>query len=184
VTAIGALLAVDTAAPPAPPRDVAHLFSALGPPVLGYVRGCGCRDPEDVVGEVFTRIAGALPRFDGDDRALRAWVFTIAYRCVIDDRRRSQRHGLLLRRVGHSAPVAAPDEPFDPALLAALGHLTAEQREVVTLRFIADLPLDEVSRITGKPVGAVKALQHRGLLALRALLQASSAQRRERAAHC
>ncbi|HVM02425.1 MAG TPA: sigma-70 family RNA polymerase sigma factor, partial [Acidimicrobiales bacterium] len=55
-------------------------------------------------------------------------------------------------------------------LVEALSRLTADQREVVVLRFVADLPLADVARITGRRTGAVKALQHRALEALSALL--------------
>jgi RNA polymerase sigma-70 factor (ECF subfamily) len=54
-------------------------------------------------------------------------------------------------------------EPLDPALLAALASLTPDQREVVLLRFVADLSLEDVANVTKRNVGAVKALQHRGL---------------------
>jgi RNA polymerase sigma-70 factor, ECF subfamily len=52
---------------------------------------------------------------------------------------------------------------IDDELLNALDALTDDQRTVVLLRFVADLPLRDVARITGRRVGAVKALQHRGL---------------------
>ena len=48
--------------------------------------------------------------------------------------------------------------------------LTDEQRQVVVLKFLEGMDNAEVSKITGKTVGAVKALQHRGLEALRAQL--------------
>ena len=63
-----------------------------------------------------------------------------------------------------AAPVA---EPFDAELVGALRQLTADQREVVALRFVADLPLDDVARMTRRSVGATKALQHRALENLR-----------------
>jgi len=59
-----------------------------------------------------------------------------------------------------------PPEPFDPELVAALLALTPDQREVVTLRFVADLSLEDVAAMTGRSVGATKALQHRALAAL------------------
>ena len=58
-------------------------------------------------------------------------------------------------------------------LHGALMLLTPDQREVVTLRFVADLAIEEVARITGRPIGAVKALQHRALRALAATLTTS-----------
>ena len=59
-----------------------------------------------------------------------------------------------------------PWEPIDPALVSAIGRLTPDQREVVVLRFVADLPIEAVARITGRTTGAVKALQHRALAQL------------------
>ena len=59
------------------------------------------------------------------------------------------------------------------ALVAAVHELTDNQRDVLLLRVIADLSLDEVATLTGRPVGAVKALQHRGLASLRRRLAVS-----------
>jgi len=50
---------------------------------------------------------------------------------------------------------------------ALLEELTPDQRDVVLLRVFADLDLEETARVLSKPVGAVKALQHRALAALR-----------------
>jgi len=50
--------------------------------------------------------------------------------------------------------------------VAALSTLTPEQREVVVLRFVGDVSLEDVARITRRRVGAVKAMQHRALEAL------------------
>jgi len=57
--------------------------------------------------------------------------------------------------------------PSDPVLRAALLALTVEQREVVGLRFVADLSLEDVAAVTGRTVGAVKSLQGRALENLR-----------------
>ena len=63
-------------------------------------------------------------------------------------------------------------EARGPELVRALGRLTAEQREVVALRFVADLPIDAVAALTGRKANAVKALQHRALEALAGYLGA------------
>jgi RNA polymerase sigma-70 factor (ECF subfamily) len=52
----------------------------------------------------------------------------------------------------------------------ALLELTEEQRQVIVLKFLEGMSNAEVAEITSKTVGAVKALQHRGLEALRAQL--------------
>jgi DNA-directed RNA polymerase specialized sigma24 family protein len=71
-------------------------------------------------------------------------------------------------RWGPGTPVpdrAAPTAPdsFDPELVRALDRLTADQREVVALRFVADLSIDTVAALTDRTPNAVKALQHRAL---------------------
>lgn len=146
--------------------DAGEVYRRLAPAVLGYLRGQRVPDPEDLLGEVFLQVARSLPRFRGADDDLRPWVFTIARNRVVDDARRRARrprlagdpHGLLA-----GVPAAPDPTGLDPDLLDALGRLTPEQREVIVLRFIADLSLDEVAKITKRSVGAVKSMQLRGL---------------------
>lgn len=147
----------------APARDAGELFEQLGRIVLGYLRSHGAADPEDLLGEVFLQVSRDIERFRGDDTQLRRWVFTIAHHRLIDDRR---RRGVRPRVVSSEVPEVAdghiPD-PVDPQLVAALEALTDLQRQVVTLRFVADLSLREVARIVRRPVGAVKSVQKRAL---------------------
>jgi len=146
-------------------RDAGELYRRLAPAVLGYLRGQGVPDPDDVLSEVFLQVARALPRFRGGDEELRPWVFTIARHRAIDDRRRRARRvrTTALGDDGVEAAASRPSDPVDPQLLAALRELTADQREVVVLRFVADLSLEQVATVTGRPVGAVKSMQHRAL---------------------
>jgi RNA polymerase sigma-70 factor (ECF subfamily) len=119
-----------------------------------------------VLGEVFLQVARDLHRFEGDDAALRRWVFAIAHNRLLDARRRVAGRPVAASSPVPDLPAPPPADPVDPELVAALGTLTPEQREVVVLRFVADLPLEDVARIMKKRVGAVKALQHRALDAL------------------
>ncbi len=150
-------------------QSAADVYEELSPAVLGYLRGRGARDPEDLTGDVFVKVTEGLGAFRGDHAALRRWVFTIAHNRLVDEFRRD--------RPLHDSVSAAPsrssndDEmPFDAELLGALASLTEEQREVVVLRFVADLPLKDVARIIGKRPGAVKMLQARGLATLATVL--------------
>jgi RNA polymerase sigma factor (sigma-70 family) len=154
------------AAGEAPATDAADLYRRLAPAVLGYLRSEGVPDGEDLLGEIFLQVVRDLPRFRGDDAALRRWVFTIAHHRIVDARRRAGRRPV---PAGEAVPdKAAPTlpDPFDPELVRALRRLTADQRQVVALRFVADLPIDAVAALTGRSPNAVKALQHRGLEAL------------------
>lgn len=150
--------------------DAGAAYRKLAPAVRGYLRGQGVPDPDDVLSEVFLQVARSMPRFRGDDEDLRSWVFTIARNRVIDDHRRRKS-----RPIASGGPVpdaAAPPAtpPVDPVLVAALAQLTPDQREVVVLRFVADLSLEQVAAITKRSDGAVKSMQHRALEQLARIL--------------
>ena len=146
-----------------------EIYVALAPRVLGYLRARGVADPEDVAGEVFLQVARDLRRFRDaeDEAAVRCWVFTIARNRATDAARRAGRRPRSSSTEVPDRPATPPAEPLDPDLVAALLQLTADQREVIALRFIADLPLEDVARVSRRSVGATKALQHRALENLR-----------------
>lgn len=146
-----------------------QVYVALAPRVIGYLRARGVADPEDVAGEVFLQVARDLRRFRDaeDETAVRRWVFTIARNRAIDAGRRARRRPRSSSTEVPDRPADPADEALDPALLAALLELTDDQREVVALRFVADLPLEVVAQMTRRSVGATKALQHRALENLR-----------------
>jgi RNA polymerase sigma-70 factor (ECF subfamily) len=73
-------------------------------------------------------------------------------------------------RVSESAEHVALDAMATASIVAVLDELPAAQREVVLLRVVADLSIEQVAEIVHKSPGAVKQLQRRGLLALRDLL--------------
>lgn len=144
-------------------RGAAGLYRALAPAVLGYLRAQRAQDPEDLLGEVFLQVTRDLPRFRGDASKLRSWVFSIAHNRLIDDGRRRAARPQPSDAVVPELPAPEAETSLDPTLVRALGDLTSDQREVVFLRFVADLSLADVARITGRRVGAVKALQARAL---------------------
>ena len=152
-------------------RDAGALYVALAPSVLGYLRAQRAIEPEDLLHDVFLQVARDLGSFKGDDAKLRSWVFSIAHNRLIDDRR---RRAVRPQRAGRPAPEAGyldrGLEPQDEALITACAALTDDQREVVVLRFVGDLPLEEVARLTKRRVSAVKRLQARGLARLAELL--------------
>jgi RNA polymerase sigma factor (sigma-70 family) len=151
-----------------------ELYSGLAPMVLGYLRANGAPDAEDVLSEVFLQVARDITTFDGEERGFRSWVFTIAHHRLIDARRHSARRPVEL------APD--PPEPRDQAddaadeALARIGveevqrvleAISEEQRAVLLLRVVGDLSIEEVAKVVGKRPGAVKALQRRGLAAVK-----------------
>jgi len=144
-------------------RDAGALYRELAPAVLGYLRAQGVPDPEDLLGEVFLQVARDLRAVRGDEVAVRKWVFTLARNRVIDDVRRRSRRPITIGGAVPDRPGPDREQPLDPVLQSAIDRLAPEQREVVLLRFVADLPIEVVARITGRTAGAVKSIQHRAL---------------------
>ena len=152
-----------------------RLYETLAGSVAGYLRTQGVREPEDVTSDVFLAVFARLPGFSGTEAQFRSWVFTIAHHKVVDERRRRSRRPesepLDTTEPGLGAATAAEDEALvnlgSERARALLGGLTADQRDVITLRVLADLSLEQVAALLGKPPGAIKALQRRGLDALR-----------------
>jgi len=131
------------------------------------------RDPhlaEDVMAQVYLEAFAGIRRYRDRGRPFAAWLLTIARQRAVDALRKRQRE---LRRLSTQTPPAADEEvqlTESSVLLGALETLTPEQREVLHLRFVEDLSLEQTAAVMGRSVGAVKALQHRAILRLRAAL--------------
>lgn len=154
---------------------VTKLYVDAVPRVLGYVRAQGTPDAEDVVSEVFISMVRNLHAFTGDEDDFRGWLFTIAHRRVVDDRRRRGRRpeapasdevleGAL--GVGRDNEVDAIERLRAQGVIEAIDELTPDQRSVLLLRVLADLPIAEIARIVDKGEPAVKGLLRRALAAL------------------
>ena len=66
-----------------------------------------------------------------------------------------------------SSTEVDPLAGLTPETADAMRQLTGDQREIVFLRLVADLPIEEVAGLTGRSIGAVKAMQHRALASMR-----------------
>jgi RNA polymerase sigma-70 factor (ECF subfamily) len=130
-----------------------------------------CDEVDDAVQEVFIKVFRAdLPA----EEAFLGWFYRLILNTGRDaGRRRRTRQGLVgrLEQVTPARPY--DDEPrvaADPALRAALGDLGPELREVVALRYFADLPLEEIATAQEVPLGTVKSRLHTAMKRLRAAL--------------
>ena len=145
-----------------------RLYGELAGPVLGYLRVRGAAEPEDLLGEVFLQVARNLGSFSGDATGFRSWIFTIAHRRMIDERRASGRRPLELVVDRESGPSQDPalivmDRLTEERIAATLECLVPDQRDVLLLRIMGGITVEEVAIILGKTIGAVKALQRRAL---------------------
>ncbi len=143
------------------------LWRSLSPRVAGYVRGRGVDAVDDVTSEVFLAAFASMHRFTGVGNDFRAWLFTIAHHKAVDVRRTYQDADVYSPdsdpRVSPSAEDEVLDGIVDPEIRAMLGALTDDQRDVLLLRVLADLSIEQVAAITGRSTGAVKQLHHRAI---------------------
>jgi RNA polymerase sigma-70 factor (ECF subfamily) len=152
-----------------------RLYTDCSPRVLGFLRTQGIADHEDVAAEVFVSMVRNLGKFRGDEDAFRGWVFTIAQRRLIDERRRRGRrpeepfeHEDLTEVLGPGPTVEgeALERLRTTGLLDAIQELTPDQRAVLYLRAVADLSVPDIARALDKPETAVKALLRRASASL------------------
>lgn len=156
------------------------LYRDMSPTVTGYLRMHGAAEPDDLASETFLGVFTGLAGFRGDEDALRAWVFTIAHRRLVDDwRRRSRRPqvaddpGDLTELLGGNVEEDALVGVGTESVHRLCAVLPDDQRSVLLLRILADLTVEQVAQAMGRSVGSVKALQRRGLRTLRAAMEKS-----------
>ena len=148
--------------------DLDSLYRELQPALLRHLRASHADQAEDIAADVWAEVASLLPRFVGDDAAFRGWVYTLARRRLIDSYRRDGRR----RTEPLGADTLAADRPEDEVVarlsiertVARLHHLLPrDQAEVLLLRVVGGLTVDEVALVTGKQPVNVRVLQHRAL---------------------
>jgi RNA polymerase sigma factor (sigma-70 family) len=150
------------------------VYQAYAGPVLGYLTAKGVSDPEAVTQDVFLAVLPRLDDLSGGADGLRTFVFSVAHARMVDEHRRQSRtpeqHEFEPERDTRES-VSAESEAMDrlapQELLRLLDHLGGDQREVLALRIVAGLTVEQVADIMGKSAGAVKQLQRRALITLR-----------------
>ena len=156
----------------------AELLAPVAPKLVGYLRMRGSKDPEATAGDVFVDVARSINTFDGGRDNFMSWVFVIAHRRLIDAYRREQARPdevLTDEPIELGVALSAEDEALrlvsSEEVAELLEALTAPQRDVIFLRIIAQLTIEETAAVLNRPLTSVKALQRRGLAALRRQIQ-------------
>lgn len=144
--------------------------------VLGYLTARGVEDPEAAMQEVFLSVLPRLDAVHGGDAGLRTFIFSVAHARMVDDRRRQSRTAARLsfepeldQRQDSSAEEKALERVSRHEVLGLLDGLPTDQREVLSLRLVAGLTVEQTAQAMVKSPGAVKQLQRRALLKLREL---------------
>ncbi len=139
-------------------------------------------EAEDMTQQVFLNALQSISSYKSKGLPFSSWLYRIAHNLIVDYLRKiSKKNSVPL---DESLPIPAHDG--DPqqtvgvkleleAVAVAAKRLTPSQQEVISLRFSSDLSISEVAAVMHKSEGAIKALQHSAIAALRKLLAPEAA---------
>jgi len=155
----------------------AQLYEANFDKIYRYVilRVGNKAEAEDMTQQVFVRAFESIQSFRWKGIPFSAWLFRIAHNLVVDQIRKKKKRPTVSfdesLAVSDSNPRLEVEKRLDiEQLISATRRLTEAQREVISLRFAGGLSVAEVAGVMGKTGGAVKALQHSAIVALRKVL--------------
>jgi len=153
-------------------QAITALYSDANPSLLRYLRAREPHDAEDLASEIWISLARKIPDFEGDERHWWGLVFLVARRCLNDHWKRRRRRKtepvdseILAGRPGSTDVEATGVQSIADrdALALVTATLSPEQADVILLRVVAGLDVDEVATAIGKRPGAVRVIQHRAL---------------------
>jgi len=132
---------------------------------------------EDCVAETFARFLKSLRERRGPHDHLQAYLYRIAHNWVVDVYRKNEPVFELNDAIRSEADV--PEEEAaqhirQKQVRKAIRHLTPDQQQVISLKYLEEWSNEEVARAMKKPIGAVKSIQHRALRSLYKLLEEKS----------
>ncbi len=134
-------------------------------------------EAEDMTQQVFLHALKSISSYKEKGLPFSSWLYRIAHNQIVDYFRKKSKH--IMVPLDESLPIPAVEG--DPKYLVekkmtveeivlATKKLTTAQQEVISLRFASELSITEVAGVMGKSEGAVKALQHSAIVALRKAL--------------
>ena len=157
---------------------IGELFEQYHQPIYRYLyyRTSDANTAEDLTGDVFLRMVRALPAYRNQNLPFQAWLFQIARNVAIDHYRKNSNHPEVEVHENLPALSGNPDSMVDltltsESLAMAVKRLNEDQRDVILLRFVEELPIAMVALALNKTEDAVKGLQRRALMALKEFLE-------------
>ena len=158
-----------------------HIIEEVSPKVFGLLRS-RCKDPElaeELTQSTFATIAEKLTSYV-EQGHFESWVFRIAINRLRDEMRRRGRHATPVSHEtmasldlagGESRGYRTIEDTDRRRLEAALAGLSAPDREIIDLRFIAGLSFAQIAALLEEPIGTLLARHHRALAKLRVAIE-------------
>lgn len=145
-----------------------------------YLRLGNQAEAEDLSQEVFVKALEAIGSYKWRNLPFASWLFRIAHNQIVDYLRKHTKvreapfDDNNMISIGEASPASVAEQGLEiEELIDAVKKLSPAQREVISLRFGAELSIAEVAEALGKSPGTVKALQYNGIVALRKMLLAN-----------
>lgn len=162
-------------------RQIVEAYSGR---VYGLLyRQCGNGDlAEEMTQATFAKVVSKLADYDEQGR-FEAWLFRVAVNRLRDELRRRKRHAVPVdfdatppEALGQFADGPTPQQSMEQderieALRAAMTQLPPADRELLELRYTAELSFAQIADVLNQPLGTVLARGHRALKKLRAMLE-------------
>jgi RNA polymerase sigma-70 factor, ECF subfamily len=157
---------------------LAEIYDVYAPSIYRYVyRKTGSVETaQDLTGETFRRLLEALRRDVGPREHLSGWLHRVAHNLVVDHYRRlpdgqmASLDDVELTMAAAQESLPSGDGRIERAR-AALNMLTPLQQQVLNLRYLEGLSLNDVAVVLNRTVGSVKALQHRAISTMQSILE-------------
>jgi len=157
------------------PGALAQIYDFYSPAIYRYaMRLLGHTSlAEECVAETFSRFLNTLHAGKGPREHLQAYLYRVAHNWITDQYRREPPMDELAETIAgesDSPEEIASQHIRQARLQEAIRQLTPDQQQVIALKYLEDCENEEIALVLGKPVGAVKSLQHRALASLQRFL--------------
>jgi RNA polymerase sigma-70 factor (ECF subfamily) len=156
----------------------AQLYEAYFDKIYRYIvmRIRNEMEAEDMTQQVFMKMLQSISSYKARGLPFSSWIYRIAHNLVVDHLRQQNKkatvniEGIPLPDTGEDPQQIIEQQVDVEDLKKATQKLTQSQQEVLSLRFTGELSIAECAEIMGKNEGAIKALQHSAVVALRKAL--------------
>jgi RNA polymerase sigma-70 factor (ECF subfamily) len=153
---------------------LAEIYDRYSPVLYSYAMRL-LNDPalaEDCVAETFARFLKSLQNGKGPRDYLRAYLYRITHNWIVDLYRNNEQTTELHETLQDEEVTEeeVTNRVRKEQIREAIHNLTPDQQKVITLKYLEDWSNQDIAKLLQKPVGAVKAIQHRALVNLQKLL--------------
>jgi len=159
-------------------QALTEIYDCYAPLIYRYVyRKTGnVETAQDLTAETFHRYLEAIKRQAGPQEHLSGWLYRVAHNLIVDHYRRQPDDPPASLEVVEPAVAAKQEEHVAHGARverarAALAMLTPLQQQVLMLRYLEELSLQEVADMLNRTVGSIKALQHRAIANMQQILE-------------